>query len=179
MISNTLGKLTQDKDVDEWLYVENVEIPFFDNFKLPVTFTNNTQTFINESDFAVKNFLNLSKNDRLAISDLIYQNCRNFLDDIGYDELDKDLWEITDKDDIWNFVTPTNIYVEKRHRRDCDFYIQVTCECAWEQEHGLQLVFRQGKKITRVSDQDGHLTEADAYDKPDEEDKLLSEFLEL
>lgn len=53
---------------------------------------------------------------------------------------------------------------------------QAFCECDWEEEHGLQLVFRQGKKLTRISDQDGHLTEADAYDKPDEEDELLSKF---
>lgn len=37
-------------------------------------------------------------------------------------------------------------------------------------------MFRQGKKLTRISDQDGHLTEADAYDKPDEEDELLSHY---
>ena len=52
----------------------------------------------------------------------------------------------------------------------------MACECEWEQEHGLQLVFRQGKKLTRVSDQDGHLTKADAYGIPDNEDKLLSAF---
>jgi len=52
----------------------------------------------------------------------------------------------------------------------------VACECDWEPEHGLQLVFRQGRKLTRISAQDGHLTEADAYDKPDEEDELLSKF---
>ena len=29
---------------------------------------------------------------------------------------------------------------------------------------------------TRISDQDGDITEASAYDKPDEEDELLSQF---
>lgn len=52
----------------------------------------------------------------------------------------------------------------------------MVCNCDWEYEHGLQFVFRQGRVLTRVSAEDGHLTEADAYDKPDSKDKLLSQF---
>ena len=37
-------------------------------------------------------------------------------------------------------------------------------------------MFRQGKVLTRVSHQDGHLTDADAFDKADSEDLLLSRF---
>jgi hypothetical protein len=55
-------------------------------------------------------------------------------------------------------------------------YVQIACQCDWEQEHELQLVFRQGRKLTRISYFDGHLTESDAYGKPDEEDELLSGF---
>ncbi len=98
------------------------------------------------------------------------------LEAIGYDEADQSLKDITDPNEIWNFVHPSKIYVSRRHRRDKDIYIHITCRCDWEEEHGLQLVFRQGKKITRVSDIDGHLTESDAYDKADEDDELLSEF---
>lgn len=49
-----------------------------------------------------------------------------------------------------------------------------TCGCEWEEEHGLQLVFKEGKKLTRISGYDGHITAADAYDIPDEQDELLS-----
>jgi hypothetical protein len=73
-------------------------------------------------------------------------------------------------------VHPSEIYVTRRPKNDQDIYIQIACECDWEEEHGLQLVFRQGKKLTRVSSQDGHITEADAYGRPDEEDELLSQF---
>jgi hypothetical protein len=100
----------------------------------------------------------------------------DFLDAVEYDEADEPLRQINNKNEIWEFIQPTEIYISRRHRRDNDIYLQVSCECDWEQEHGLQLVFRQGKKLTRISDQDGHLTEADAYDKPDEEDELLSKF---
>jgi hypothetical protein len=176
LVSNIIGELFQDKDIEEWLYSAELGVPFFDNRKFTFVFTKNDVNFVNESDSAIRNFLSLGNDERLKISDLVHKNCTDFLAEIGYDEFDKPLWEIKDKNEIWNFVTPTKIYISKRHRRDCDIYIEIACECAWEQEHGLQLVFRQGKKLTRISDQDGHLTEADAYDKPDEQDKLLSEF---
>jgi hypothetical protein len=85
--------------------------------------------------------------------------------------------QIKDKNEIWNFVYPSDIFVSRRHRRDKDIYITLACECEWNKEHGLQFVFRQGKKLTRISNQDGHLTEADAYDKPDSKDKLLYAYI--
>nr|WP_206680680.1 hypothetical protein [Hymenobacter polaris] len=77
---------------------------------------------------------------------------------VDFIEEDQPLRDIKDENEIWKFVWPTDIYVSRRPYNEPDIYVQVTCECDWEQEHGLQLVFKQGKKITRVSEQDGHLT---------------------
>ncbi|MFC7668884.1 DUF6985 domain-containing protein [Hymenobacter humi] len=49
-------------------------------------------------------------------------------------------------------------------------------ECEWEVEHGLQLVFRQGRMLTRVSQYDGHLTESQAEDIPEEQDALMMQY---
>lgn len=178
--SAIIGQLRQDNDFPDWWKSAGIEIPFFGNKKLPVTFMDfepdHDNTFIEEADKALANFIKLTVDDRNAISDLAHKNCIDFLEAIGFDEADKPMWDIKDKNEIWNFIHPKEIYVSRRHRRDNDIYIQVACECDWEEEHGLQLVFRQGRKLTRISDQDGHLTEADAYDKPDEEDELLSKF---
>lgn len=95
---------------------------------------------------------------------------------VGFDKADEHLRQIKDKNEIWNFIHPTEIYVTRRPYNEQDIYVQIACECDWEKEHGLQFVFRQGRKLTRISEQDGHLTEADAYDKPDKEDELLSKF---
>jgi len=122
------------------------------------------------------NFLNLNSLDRNSISDLAYKNCKDFLDDVGFDEADEALRQIKDHIEIWNFIHPTEIYVTRRPYKDQDVYVMLACECDWEQEYGLQLVFRQGKQLTRISAQDGHLTEADAYGKSDEEDELLSNY---
>ena len=178
--STIIGELKQNDQFDDWWESEPVQIQFFDNKKLKITFMDlvveSDPNFIKEADQALKLFLEKKTDDRLELSELAFQNCMDFLNAVEYDEADKPLWDIEDKNEIWNFIYPQDIYLTRRHRRDEDIYINLTCECEWEQEHGLQLVFRQGKKLTRISDQDGHLTEADAYDKPDEEDELLSQF---
>lgn len=39
--------------------------------------------------------------------------------------------------------------------------------CAWEPEHGLQLVLREGRSITKLGPYDGHLTHSDAFARAD------------
>ncbi len=178
--SQVLGQLTQDENFSDWWKSKPFNIPFFDNMKLPIIFTGfepeHDTTFLQEADQALTNFLQLTLVDRNAISDLAYRNCIAFLDAVDFDEADRPLREIKYQNEIWEFIHPSEIYLTRRPYKEQDMYVQVACGCDWEQEHGLQLVFRQGKKLTRISDQDGHLTEADAYDKPDEEDELLSMF---
>jgi hypothetical protein len=178
--SSIIGTLTQDGSIPEWWISDPVEIPFLAAEKFPITFTEleplEDSKFIAEADKALQSFLALTINDRHNLSALVNQNCKEFLEMVDFAELDEELKNIKDPNDIWKFVYPTEIYVSRRSRRDQDIYISISCNCEWEQEHGLQLVFRQGKKLTRISSIDGHLTESDAYDTPDEEDKLLSKF---
>lgn len=171
--SQVVGPLTQDETISDWLISAAIPVPYFDNKKLAVTFM---EIDPDEADDALRQFLQLTSDDRLRISDLVYKNYTDFLEDVDFDGIEEGLSDIKEDHEIWNFVYPTDIYVSRRHRRDMDIYVCVACDCGWEEEHGLQLVFRQGKKLTRISDGDGHLTEADAYDKPDEADELLSKF---
>ena len=177
--SNTIGELEQSKEFEDWWESKPVAIPFLNGKKLKITFTGldpeDDPDFIREADQALSAFLAKTAGDRLAVSDLAYQHCMDFLQAVGYDEADQPLWEIKEKSEIWNFIYPQDIYLSRRHRRDKDVYLNLTCECEWEQEHGLQFVFRQGSVLTRVSDQDGHLTEADAYGNPDAEDELRNQ----
>jgi hypothetical protein len=178
--SKIIGRLKQEDKFPDWWKSSKIEVPFFENKKLTVTFMDyeheHDKTFIEEADQALTNFLKLNSMDRNSISDLAYRNCKDFLDAVDFDEADQPLRQIKDYNEIWNFIHPTEIYVTRRPYKEHDIYLMLACECDWEQEHGLQLVFRQGKQLTRISDQDGHLTEADAYDKPDEEDELLSNY---
>jgi len=178
--SKIIGQLKQEDKFPDWWKSSKIEVPFFENEKLTVTFMDfepeHDETFIEEADQALTNFLKLNLADRNSISDLAYGNYKDFLDAVDFDDADQPLIQIKDYNEIWNFIQPTEIYVTRRPYKDHDVYLTIECECDWEQEHGLQLVFRQGKQLTRISDQDGHLTEADAYGKPDEEDELLSNY---
>lgn len=66
---------------------------------------------------------------------------------------------------VWEYVS---LGREFHADRDGDgrVYISVECECAWEPEHGLQLVFDSGT-ITKVGPFDGHLTNASAFGRAD------------
>jgi hypothetical protein len=122
----------------------------------------------NDVNDAIGAFLRLGERDRFTASQHVNESYRAFLGATDIEPLD-----VTNADDIWRFVRATEALVCRRHRRDKDVYVQVLCECEWEPEHGLQLVFRRGAILVRVSEQDGHLTRADAYDVPDEEDEWL------
>ncbi|WP_282032630.1 DUF6985 domain-containing protein [Winogradskyella eximia] len=178
--SDIIGELNQDNQFEDWWHSLPIKIPFINNKTVEIAFMGfvpeSDALFIKDADEALKTFLEKSETDRLSLSHLAYKNCMDFLNAIEFDEADQPLWNIKDENEIWNFIYPQTIFVTRRHRHDENIYINVTCECEWEQEHGLQLVFRQGKILTRISAQDGHITEADAYNKPDNEDKLLSQF---
>lgn len=178
--SQIIGKLIQNSNFDDWWESNPIQIPFFANQKLKIIFMDFTpeddEQFIDDADKALKEFLAKSEKERLGISNLVYKNCMDFLNAVGYDEDDEKLWKLSDENEIWDFVQPIEIYVVRRTGKDENIYIDINCECEWEQEHGLQLVFKKGKQITRVSAIDGHITDADAYNKPDSEDELLSKF---
>jgi hypothetical protein len=71
-------------------------------------------------------------------------------------------------DDVLAHVRPGGeILVQRDRHRDRRVYISVECECDWEPEHGLQIVFRDGQTVTKVGPYDGHLTNAAAYARDD------------
>ena len=51
-------------------------------------------------------------------------------------------------DEIWNFVRPSEIIID--WDENGDFYLNVSCECGWEEEHGLQLIFKDGLTLIRA-----------------------------
>jgi len=128
-------------------------IPYFDNKELKIGFVEATyEPYLLAADRVLQNFLNLSVQDRLNDSQLVFHYYNEVLKH-GYTK-PLDLNVITD---IWNFVYPGEIMV--LWGKDEDYYLCVTCDCEWEEEHGLQLVFKDGKKLTRASGHDGGLTD--------------------
>ncbi|MBO6517249.1 MAG: hypothetical protein JJ975_11925 [Bacteroidia bacterium] len=178
--SKILGELTQDNQFGDWWYSKPIEILWL-GCKLKAVFIDfepdHDKSFIVEADSALDHFLNLEADYKSQTNGLIYDHFREFSSMVGAGYVPDELKGI-DKSEIWNFISPTQLLVSRRHRREQAVFINVTCECKWEEEHGLQLVFKKGKALTRVSTQDGHLTTADAYGITDSEDELLAKFEE-
>jgi len=198
--SDVIGELKQHISFSDWWESSIVKIPFFDDQELFIYFIHfnpeNDKSFISEADKALENFFKLNSKDRNDISELVYKNCTDFFDITGFDEevvemfkqiKDPEAWHLneielgkllhlTDVNDVWKSVQPKEVYIQRREYNEKDIYVIVSCKCNWEDEHGLQLVFRQGKKLTRVSANDDDVTDADANNIPDSEDELLSRF---
>ena len=178
--SSVIGVLKQNPRFDDWWESDKLPIPFFNGSELPITFMDfdpcEDTNFLIQADDALKAFLEKDELDRLNISTLVFQECDSYWESIIEPHTPEKYSSITDAMEIWRWITPIEIYITRRPYNDQDLYLIVACECDWDEEHGLQLVFRRGKQITRVSSQDGHLTEADADDKPDSEDELLKKF---
>ena len=159
-----IGDLAQDPHIPEWWTSRPISVPYFSGAKLSFTITVESvdANYPPEISDAIREFLLLADRDRIVASERVFKNYRDFVDAVeGVDLV------VNGSSEIWRYVRPTEVYIRRRNRRDKEIYVQVACECEWEIEHGLQLVFRRGQKLTRVSSQDGHLTHADAYDLPE------------
>ena len=155
--SKIIGKLIQDERFEDWWESQPVKIPFFEDKALKVIFINflpkKDEKFVSEADTAFKKFLQLTKADRLKLSDVVHKNCMDFLNAVGYDEDDEPLWSIKDKNKIWEFVYPEQIHVTREHSENNKIDIRLVCECEWEVEHGLQITFNQGNQLIDIGPQ--------------------------
>lgn len=128
-------------------------IPYFDDKKLKVGFVEaKHEPYLLEADNVLQNFLKLHKEDRIGDSQLVLHYYSETLKYGSTKPLD-----INIPADIWNFVYPSEIIVQWDENED--FYLCVSCGCEWEEEHGLQLVFKDGKKLIRASGHDGGFTD--------------------
>jgi hypothetical protein len=75
--------------------------------------------------------------------------------------------------DVWKHVKfGDEPIVTRRAYGDHGVYVSLECNCDWEIEHGLQIVFKNGLKVNKIGPYDGHLTNSDAYARNDLEDAI-------
>lgn len=164
-----IGELQPHPAIRKWLISSPIDIPYFDGLPLVMILDGLEDADDNEAIDAIESFLRLGPEDRLAASPYVYKNYLRIADVAD----DKDLGCRIDSDaEVWSHVRPSELFVSRRSRRDGAIYVQITADCDWEPEHGLQIVYRRGSELSRVSDLDGHLTHSDAYDLAEEQDKI-------
>ncbi|OJF14838.1 hypothetical protein EDD30_3190 [Couchioplanes caeruleus] len=114
---------------------------------------------------AIRTFLALDRGALEAASPFIYAYYRDITDQLLAAGDDEWLVDIAGPERVLDHVRlgaePT---IARHFSGDRHVYVSIECECAWEPEHGLQIVFRDGATVTKVGPYDGHLTHWAAFD---------------
>jgi hypothetical protein len=120
-----------------------------------------------EELFAVaRRFLALDAAALTAAAPSVYQY---YQDTVAEAEVTGDqtaLPAISTPEEVWDHV---EVGPDARVVRDGQgtVYVDLECECDWEPEHGLNIVFREGRVVSKVGPYDGHLTNASAFGRDD------------
>jgi hypothetical protein len=155
-----VGVFTQADFNDWWQCV--LPIPFLAQL-LPVTILNfNPNDPANESqlgaiDAAVTALLHLTEMEKSIAAPGVLSYCHEFLDMVEILDEDKAMREITNPEEIWKFVHFTHAYVQYDASTEV-VYVSLHAKCDWDTEHGLQLVYKNGTELYRVSADDGQIT---------------------
>jgi hypothetical protein len=114
----------------------------------------------NEFHDVVRNMLAQTRETLLAASPDLHNYCM----DINQFVEPEDELHVNDPRDLWKHVQfGDEVYIQRRHHGDRKVYATIGCDCDWEEEHGLQLVLREGLTVTKLGPYDGHLSNADAF----------------
>ena len=153
MESKIVGQLRSVEFDKDFFVSEPFEVAYFDNKKLPIGFVEaRHQTYLESADKVLGSFLTLNSRDRINDSELVYKYYDKTLQ-FGYT---KNL-KVETPSEIWTHVRANEIIIHWDESND--FFLCVSCDCDWEVEHGLQLVFKNGLTLVRAGGHDGHFTD--------------------
>jgi hypothetical protein len=165
MESQTLGTLLFDTE-RECRKSTMIKVPALGNIECSFAFPELDQdadVFPIEFETAVRNFLRLPNG--------WLENCSPYLW-----EYYREMTELNDEEGIGpieddeEILTRIELDSDIEVRWDCDendVYVSFGGGCDWEVEHGLQITLRNGDVLAKVGDYDGHVSNADAYDRED------------
>jgi hypothetical protein len=166
-----LGSVVKDDEYG-WYYGEPTPIPVLGGQVCRIVVQDYDEDPAQE-DFhvAIRNFLALDKSALDAFSSYVFA----YYKDHSEDAEPGDDWyvDIASPEQVWDHVQLGHEpMVQRRAHGDKGIYISLECNCAWEPEHGLQIVFKNGLKVNKIGPYDGHLTNSDAYAKEKLEDVI-------
>lgn len=165
-----LGVLVRHEHIPEWLESAPVHVALFPGKPLPFVLENlETDPCPAEFHDAIQAFLGKTVRERSVAAPHIFNNFCEFRDAVAEEDCECAIGSAVE---VWPHVHFTVVHVLRRPYGDGKVYVQVTGECDWEVEHGLQVVYREGRELCRVSSQDGHLTFSDAYADPSMENRI-------
>lgn len=172
MTIHPFGTLERDPEIPVFFRSAPVAVPYFDGLSLPFIFREiEEDSAPGDFESAGRAFLSLASDERHHASDYVFRLYRRYLKNFSKEELGV---SISSASVIWDFITPTEVHISRREK-DQLIYVEILAGCRWDIEHGLVVIYREGSQLSRVSEQDGHLTTSDAFAFPDQRDAIVYE----
>lgn len=164
-----VGALEPYPHFDEWLVSASFPIPLLGGHPCRFVFDDGEAALAHAEAFGVAlgNMLRLDASALAEVQHLVFQYCREMLE--VYEPSHRPAVLIRRAEDVWHHVSfGSELHVSQRNEGDDEdgIYFSLECNCAWEPEHGLQIVVRDGLAVTKVGPFDGHLTNSDAFADP-------------
>lgn len=111
---------------------------------------------------AIDNFIKLQASALQAAQEAIfayYQDTANFRRSEKADVV-----SIGSAADVWQHIQfGDEALVCRRQNDEQTVYVSLECECDWEEEQGLQIVFRHGAEISKLGPFDDFMSNADVF----------------
>jgi len=156
-----LGEVAKDDSIG-WHYSEPVNVEVLDGKECRIVLDGYDEDAAKE-DFhsAIANFLSIPRavlKDAEAHIYCYYQDVN-----AQCEPDDEEFLSIESPTEVWNHIDLGDEPIVSR----CPYgergvYVSLECNCDWEPEHGLQIVFKNGAQVSKVGPYDGHLTHKDA-----------------
>ena len=130
----------------------------------------------NKGDFhvAIANFLSIGPSVLRDVDSEVFRYYKD-ANDGCWNPGDDEYIVIGSPTDVWDHVRfGDEPVVKRRYYRDKAVYISLECNCDWEPEHGLQIVFKNGLRVNKIGGYDGHLTNSDTYGDESLEDVIYA-----
>src|SRR5262245_9449856 len=168
-----IGKVTKDSKFD-WYYSEPISVPVLGGKTCRIIVQGyDEDQHREEYHAAIANFLSIAPSVLTDAEPHIFLYFQNIKDEFD----DEDIVEIKSPSEVWRHISlGSEPMVTRRAYGDKGIYVSLECNCDWEPEHGLQIVFKDGLRVNKVGPYDGHLTNSDAYAKDSLEDVIYREF---
>jgi len=139
--SRILGILELDEHDPEIFRSKEIEVPYFDNKKIPflIPYADDKEN-LELVDTIIETFLKLSfqrRNDDSKLVKDYYDEC------LKYGITQK--LDISKNEDVWKFASPSEIIVDSEMNKG--YFINISCWCEWEEEHGLQIIINEKMEL--------------------------------
>jgi hypothetical protein len=115
---------------------------------------------------AINNFLSIDEAVLKVTESIIFQFYKDCVEAGWYGDWRWDE-KIESAADVWKHIRlGEQQEVTRRAYGDKGVYVSVYWRCVWREEHGLNIIFKNGLTVSRIGPCDGHYANSDAYGDP-------------